>query len=225
MVAMKSWRALGLSRARPVFAIASAASNQAAGVDLSGFTSGSVQLSSNSIDAATTINNGSGAFSVTLNNAIPVGYNNTAAGPATATFGSTTATTLAGGTLVAANTQVSAGADSFAKAENNNVALLLTDDAAAATSVNGSAVVNNNNVGAAFTANTRTTSIAIAADNASFGGTAVIANNQSFDGNAVSGVDNALNTNSNVTATVANGTGAAASFERISFMAAGTEYE
>jgi hypothetical protein len=191
-------------------AIKATVSNQAAGVDLSGFTSGSVKLSSNSIDAATTINNGSGAFSVTLNNAIPVGYTNTAAGPATATFGSTTATTLAGGTLVAANTQVSAGADSFAKAENNSVTLLLTDDAAAATSVNGSAVVNSNNVGAAFTANTRTTSIAIAADNASFGGTAVIANNQSFDGNAVSGVDNALNTNSNVTATVANGTGAAA---------------
>ena len=191
-------------------AITATASNQAAGVDLSGFTSGSVQLSSNNIDAATTINNGSGAFSVTLNNVIPVGYTNTAAGPATAMFGSTTATTLAGGTLVAANTQVSAGADSFAKAENNNVALLLTDDVAAATSVNGSAVVNSNNVGAAFTANTRTTSIAIAADNASFGGTAVIANNQSFDGNAVSGVDNALNTNSNVTATVANGTGAAA---------------
>ncbi|WP_295446208.1 autotransporter-associated beta strand repeat-containing protein, partial [Sphingorhabdus sp. EL138] len=191
-------------------AITATASNQAAGVDLSGFTSGSVQLSSNSIDAATTINNGSGAFSVTLNNAIPVGYTNTAAGPATATFGSTTATTLAGGTLVAANTQVSAGADSFAKAENNNVTLLLTDDVAAATSVNGSAVVNSNNVGAAFTANTRTTSIAIASDNASFGGTAVIANNQSFDGNAVSVVGNALNTNSNVTATVANGTGAAA---------------
>ena len=191
-------------------AITATASNQAAGADLSGFTSGSVQLSSNSIDAATTINNGSGAFSVTLNNVIPVGYTNTAAGPATAMFGSTTATTLAGGTLVAANTQVSAGADSFAKAENNNVTLLLTDDVAAATSVNGSAVVNSNNVGAAFTANTRTTSIAIAADNASFGGTAVIANNQSFDGNAVSGVDNALNTNSNVTATVANGTGAAA---------------
>jgi autotransporter-associated beta strand protein len=190
--------------------ITATASNQAAGVDLSGFTSGSVQLSSNSVDAVTTINDGSGAFAVTVNNAVPIGYTNTAAGPATATFGSTTATTLAGGTLVAANTQVSAGADSFAKAENNSVTLLLTDDLTAATSVNGSAVMNSNNVGATFTANTRTTNIAIAADNASFGGTAVIANNQSFDGNAVSGVDNALNTNSNVTATVANGSGAAA---------------
>ena len=190
--------------------ITATASNQAAGVDLSGFTSGSVQLSSNSIDAVTTTNDGSGAFAVRLNNAVPIGYTNTAAGPATATFGSTTATTLAGGTLVAANTQVSAGADSFARAENNSVTLLLTDDVAAATSVNGSAVVNSNNVGATFTANTRTTSIAIAADNASFGGTAVIANNQSFDGNEVIGADNALNTNSNVTATVANGAGAAA---------------
>jgi hypothetical protein len=191
-------------------AITSTATNQDAGAVLTGFTSGSVAVASNSIDATTTINNGSGTASVTLNNSVPVGYVNTATGPATAIIGSTVtgseAVIDADGTLVAANTQVTLGADSSAVAgsttSGDENTVILTLDSLAANTVTGSAVLDSNNVGATFTGNTRTTSIGIAADTASFAGTAVIANSQSFDGNTTAA--NALNQNSLIAATVAS---------------------
>jgi hypothetical protein len=191
-------------------AIKATATNQDAGANLTGFTSGSVAVASNSIDATTAINSGT----TTINNSIPVGYSNTASGPATAIIGSTVtgsvATIDADGTLVAANTQKTLGADSSAVAgssaagDNNTVTLAL--GSAAVNSVTASAVLDSNNVGAAFSGNTRTASIGIAADTASFAGTAVIANSQSFDGNTTD--VNALNKASLISATVASADGA-----------------
>ncbi len=189
-------------------AISSSAVNQDAGAVLTGFTSGSVEVASNSIDATTTINDGSGTAAVTLNNSLPVGYTTGATEPATAIIGSTNDAVNADGTLVVGNTQVTLGLDSSAVAgsaaetagDENTV--ILTLGSLEDNTVTGSAVLDSNNVGAEFTGNTRTASIGIAADDASFAGTAVIANSQSFDGNTTD--VNALNQDSRIAATVAS---------------------
>ena len=190
-------------------AITATAVNQDAGALLTGFTAGSVDVASNSIDATATINSGT----TTINNSIPVGYSNTASGPATAILGNTVtgsvSTLDADGTLVAANTQVTAGADSAAIAgsstSGDNNTVVLTLDSIAANTVTASAVLDSNNVGATFTGNTRTTTIGIEADTASFAGTAVIANSQTFDGNTTA--PNALNQDSLIAATIASADG------------------
>lgn len=189
-------------------AITATAINQDAGATLTGFTAGSVAVASNSIDATTVINDGTGIYAVAVNNAVPVGYSDLATAAATAVIGNavgTDSTINAGGTLVAANTQVTLGANSNATAGSSTSGdentILLSLLSTAANSVTGSAVLDSNNVGASFAGNARTTSIGIASDNASFAGTAVIANSQSFDGNTTTG-DNALNQNSRIAATV-----------------------
>lgn len=177
------------------------------GTTLVDFATGSVDVSNNTVSSGVVINEGSNTFALSITGSEPVGYTNLATNNATVTAdlsGSATDVADLEGTLLVSSVQIAnASADSTAETADSTTFVSISTTATA--DVTGTATLDGNDVTATFTANARTASIGLAADDANTSVTAAISNAQSFDANTT---DNAAIARSNAVRANISGPGA-----------------
>ena len=165
------------------------------GTTLIDFATGSVDVSNNTVSSGVVINEGSNTFALSITGSEPVGYTNLATTNAAVTTdlsGSATDVADLEGTLLVSSVQIAnASADSTAETADSTTFVSISTTADA--DVTGTATLDGNDVTSTFTANARTASIGLAADDANTSVTAAISNAQSFDANSTDDAATARN--------------------------------
>lgn len=163
------------------------------------FTSGSVDVSGNSVTATAVVNLGSGAFEMAITGSEPTGYTgiaSTNASVVTDLYNDATNYAELSGTLLISSVQEATSVnDSEARADSNLIEIDI--DRTGDNDVTGSLTLDDNTISADYTGNDRAASIGIAADDANSAVTAAISTVQYLDANTDVGEDSSASATDN----------------------------
>lgn len=185
-------------------AVTASATDANIGINATDFATGSVDVVGNTASSSATINEGSATYALAITGSEPVGYGNLATDNAAVTTdlsGSADNVAALDGTLLVSSVQIATAADSSGAVTSSSDTFLNIATTADAT-VNGTATLDSNTASSSFTANTRSASIGLAADDSNTSVTAAMSNAQLFDAN-VSGDAAALTSGTTISATIA----------------------